>query len=194
MDLDSYKKVWNNQTKEINKISRADICKMIHSKSSSSVKWIFIIGIFEFIFTAIINNIFKINPNNYPKIDSFIIENMIWIEIISYLIMLYFLIQFYLNYKNINTFDSTKVLMKNILIVRETVKRYVFINVGFLSVISSFVLLRIIYINDLSFSIIILFIFLIIVILMLYWLFYQLLYGFLLKKLNANYKELSKLN
>lgn len=199
MDLDKYKTAWNNQPEETNKVSKLAIYKMAHSSSSSVVKWIFIIGVLEFIFVATINNVFRLNPNEYEGLDNFIVGNIIWAEIISYLIMLYFLIQFYLNFKSISTSDNTKILMKKILKVRKTVKRYVFVNVGFVTIISLFVISRMIYMKDFTnynlstyLFIIMSIILLIIVFILLYWLLYQLLYGILLRKLNKNYKELTK--
>ena len=50
MDLANYKKVWKNQPEEKNKISALEIYKMTQSKSNSIVKWIFIIGLLEFVF------------------------------------------------------------------------------------------------------------------------------------------------
>ena len=55
MDLEQYKKSWENQPKETNTVSNVDIYKMSHSKSSSIVKWIFIIGILELIFWTSLN-------------------------------------------------------------------------------------------------------------------------------------------
>ena len=53
--LDNYKKAWDNQPEEKNKVSSIEIYKMAQSKSSSIVKWIFIIGILEFAFWFAIN-------------------------------------------------------------------------------------------------------------------------------------------
>ena len=53
--LDNYKKVWKNQPEDSNKLTSVEIYKMAHSRSSSIVKWIFIIGILEFIFWTAIN-------------------------------------------------------------------------------------------------------------------------------------------
>jgi len=50
MDLANYKKVWKDQPEERNKISSLDIYKMTQSRSTSIVKWIFMIGLVEFIF------------------------------------------------------------------------------------------------------------------------------------------------
>ena len=49
MDLANYKKVWKNQPEEKNKISAIEIYKMTQEKSNSIAKWIFIIGILEFV-------------------------------------------------------------------------------------------------------------------------------------------------
>ena len=43
--LDNYKKAWENQPEENDRVNEAQIYKMAHSRSSSIVKWIFIIGI-----------------------------------------------------------------------------------------------------------------------------------------------------
>ncbi len=54
--LDKYKKAWiDQQSEETNKVSKADIYKMSKSKSSSIVKWIFIIGILELLFWTSLN-------------------------------------------------------------------------------------------------------------------------------------------
>ena len=52
--LEKYKKAWDNQPEETNKVSKIDIYKMAHSKSSSIVKWIFIIGVLEFVFVGLL--------------------------------------------------------------------------------------------------------------------------------------------
>ena len=57
MDLSNYKKAWKNQPEEENKISALEIYKMTQSKSNSIVKWIFIIGLLEFVFWFVINYI-----------------------------------------------------------------------------------------------------------------------------------------
>ena len=47
--LDNYKKAWKNQPEEASKRSTIEIYKLAHSRSASIVKWIFIIGILEFV-------------------------------------------------------------------------------------------------------------------------------------------------
>ncbi len=201
LDLEKYKKTWSNQPEETNKVSKVDIYKMAHSRSSSIVKWIFIIGLLEFAFIAFINCFFRVNPDDYEELaGNPITTYMLEIEILSYLIIIYFVVRFYFNYKSISTSDDTKTLMSKILKARKTVKAYVFINISFAFILSLISLGHIFineehantpafYITTILVSIIFISLFI-----GLYWLFYQLLYGILLKKLNRNYKELAKLD
>ncbi len=210
MDLDKYKKAWDNQPEETNKVSKVDIYKMAHSKSSSIVKWIFIIGILEFSFWLILNYFTskssymevyeKLNLTTFLKITYYI----------HYVVIITFLYIFYKNYSAISIMDGTKELLKKIFKIRRTVKLYVYYNLITFIILSIIVNVVIfsdsnklkeifktgsINISDSSFFTIMLVtqIIFLIIFLGLFWLFYQLLYGILLKKLNKNYKELSKL-
>ena len=211
MDLANYKKVWKNQPEEKNKISALEIYKMTKEKSNSIVKWIFIVGILEFVFWFAINYLSTKNgvlePYEKLKLISFI-ENFNYFH---YLVVVLFLILFYRNFSLISTVDDTKTLMKNILLVRKTVKWYVYYNL--INVVIFTIILNILIFNTpdginilsgidnesfnqehmVSVFIIVQIVFIAIMILIL-WFFYYLLYGILLKKLNKNYKELTKLN
>lgn len=198
--LDKYKKVWSNQEDSFNKVSENEIYKLAHSKSSSIVKWIFIIGILEFV---ILNSIYLIVDLDkveieYEKLG--LINFVKYATLFSYAILIYFLIQFYNNYKSITVIDATKSLMQKILQTRKTVRNYVIFNLSY-----AFILIIIITAASINsntngfdrkqlwvFGIIMFFI--AVFALGLLWLFYQLLYGFLLKKLKRNYKELAKLD
>ena len=211
MDLANYKKVWKNQPEEKNKISALEIYKMTQSKSNSIVKWIFIIGLLEFVFWFAINYLCTKNGTLEPyeklKLISFI-ENFNYFH---YVVVVLFLILFYRNFSLISTVDDTKTLMKNILLVRKTVKWYVYYNL--LNVVVFSIILNILIFNtpeginilsgidNESFNqehmmsvFIIAQIVVIAIMILILWLFYYLLYGILLKKLNKNYKELTKLN
>ena len=211
MDLANYKKVWKNQPEEKNKISALEIYKMTQSKSNSIVKWIFIIGLLEFVFWFAINYLCTKNGTLEPyeklKLISFI-ENFNYFH---YVVVVLFLILFYRNFSLISTVDDTKTLMKNILLVRKTVKWYVYYNL--INVVVFSIILNILIFNtpdginilsgidNESFNqehmmsvFIIAQIVVIAIMILILWLFYYLLYGILLKKLNKNYKELTKLN
>lgn len=197
--LENYKKTWNTQTEMPCKFSALEIYKMSHAKSSSIVKWIFIIGILEFV---LLNSLyfFMDMKEAYEEYKKMGLENFVFYsQIIAYGILFYFLVQFYLNYKRISTTDSTKKLMNKILRTRKTVRNYVFFNLSYLGLTMIVVTIASIKINidHLNNKQILLVVFLMliasVIIIGLFWLFYQLLYGILLRKLNRNYKELAKL-
>ena len=211
MDLANYKKVWKNQPEEKNKISALEIYKMTQSKSNSIVKWIFIIGLLEFVFWFAINYLGTKNGALEPYEKLNLINFIDNFNYFHYVVVVIFLILFYRNFSLISTVDDTKTLMKNILLVRKTVKWYVYYNLIYAVVFS--IILNILIFNTpdginilsgidnesfnkehiMSVFIIAQIVVLAIMILIL-WLFYYLLYGILLKKLNKNYKELTKLN
>jgi hypothetical protein len=195
--LDKYKKTWNNQPEEAHKLSKVEIYKMAHSKSTSIVKWIFIIGMLEFL---------TIIPFLFIETDTKHFEemNILWlhktIDIISCAIVAFFVIKFYLNYKSISSLDNTKTLMDKIVKTRRTVRNYIFTGLSFFAIailVMAFSSINNQFINEtpiFKIGIIAIFIFIGAIFLGLFWLFYQLLYGILLKKLNKNYKELAKLD
>lgn len=198
--LNKYKQAWENQPEDSQKVSRKEIFKMMHAKSSSVVKWIFIIGLLEFVLlnsSAFFIDLDKVKLE-YEKLG--LLNFVIVTSIIMYCIVFYFIYKFYINYKKISTTDDTRQLMNSILKTRKTVKNYVLINLVHLII---YVIIGMISattdsLGDLSTSKKILFILLLFigcaVVLLVFWLFYQLLYGILLKKLNRNYKELAKLD
>ncbi|MCI2227935.1 hypothetical protein MC378_02065 [Polaribacter sp. MSW13] len=198
--LENYKKAWGNQPEETNKLSALEIYKLAQSKSSSIVKWIFIIGILEFV---VLNSLYFFVDmeeayNEYKKIG---LENFIhYSQVLAYVIIFYYLVLFYLNYQKISTSDSTRVLMKKIIKTRKTVRNYVLFNLSYMAITMIIVMvaeinLKIEELNTKQILLIILLTLVITIIgLGILWLFYQLLYGILLKKLNRNYKELAKLN
>ena len=198
--LDNYKKAWKNQPEKPSKRSTIEIYKLAHSRSASIVKWIFIIGILEFVIFNALSFFMDIDKTN-EKLNTLGLERFIfYFNFIYYVVLTYFLILFYLNYKRISVIDNTRVLMKKILVTRKTVKRYVIFNLAITALIVIIVTITTLQ-NEFDVvggtNIILITVILIALLgltLGIMWLFYQLLYGFLLKKLNTNYKELSKLN
>ena len=209
MDLSNYKKTWKNQPEDENKISVLEIYKMTQSKSNSIVKWIFIIGLLEFVFWFVINYIGTKNGDleSFEKLN--IINYIDVFDYFNYLVSAVFLILFYRNFSLISTTDSTKKLMKNILLVRKTVKFYVYYNLIYAIVF--FIIFNILIFKtpnginiisgidnfnqeDMMTDFILAEIAAIAILILILWLFYYLLYGILLKKLTKNYKELTRLN
>ena len=187
------------------------IYKMTQSKSNSIVKWILIIGLLEFVFWFAVNYLGTKNGALDPFEKLNLINFIDNFNYFHYVVVVLFLLLFYRNFSLITTVDDTKKLMKNILLVRKTVKWYVYCNL--INVVIFSVILNILIFNtpdginilsgieNESFNqehmrsvFIITQIVVIAVMILILWLFYYLLYGILLKKLNKNYKELTKLN
>lgn len=210
MDLAEYKKAWENQPEEENKVSSLEIYKMTQSKSTSIVKWIFFIGLAEFALWTALNILFSglSYIEIYEKLDMMKFINFTYY--LHFPVVILFLTIFYRNFKSVSTIDDTKTLMKKIIRVRRTVKFYVLYNI--LGTIVLMIIFNIIIVNTpgaiktiyehegliideskmLSVYIVSQAI-VIVVVLLFQFLFYYLLYGILLKKLKRNYKELTKL-
>lgn len=200
-ELELLKKDWKKTENNFPSVSEEDIYKMTHSKSSSIVKWIFYISLFELslgVILALIN----------PQIETNIIYPK-WLEIIGYItipVLLCFIYMFYKNYKSITATDSVRKLLKTILKTRKTVKYYVLFNLVFAGVFSA-VAIFIAYIQnsggyekfnetahfkEYAILIVVIVLFSALFVGLFYGIYY-LLYGILLKRLNRNYKELKKL-
>lgn len=207
-DLDLLKKDWKKQEENLPKLSYKELYKLIWKRSSSIVKWIFIISIVEFALSMVLN--FAIADKDYWKrMEQYnLTEFTIAVYVISTLITFYFIYQFYRNYRKINSTDSASILMKNILKTRKTVKyyiTYVLISSALVFLGTIFIMLRSHAItaetgtSDMSFDasqwaiFIVGTLLLLAVVLGVVWLIYRLVYGILLRRLNRNYKELKNL-
>lgn len=209
-ELELLKKDWQKQDKSYPKLTYNEIYKMILKKSSSIVKWIFIISLLEFAFWTLISFAFK-DSESITRFKEYNAENiLIPLSVVGYLILIYFFYLFYKNYRTISATDSAKKLMENILKTRRTVRNYVAFNLIYLFV-STFIALGLLFQRDDSFADIIskasangelfklyattilatLFALALVILLILG--FYYLIYGILLKRLNINYRELKKL-
>ncbi|OXG00164.1 hypothetical protein BC749_102266 [Flavobacterium araucananum] len=207
-ELDLLKKDWKKNTDSFDQISEKEIYKMIHKKSSSTVKWILIISILEVLFWTV--------SNFFSSVDDILIKikhpEMIFLGDVlmyfNYIVVLVFIYIFYKRYKTISTVESTKLLMSNILKTRKTVQYYVWYNLGMIVISSIFsFFIGFIYNPDMAFIREKLaskgfatlftagtFIFITLLLLGMFWCFYRLLYGTLLKRLYVNYKELKKID
>ncbi|MCC4230587.1 hypothetical protein [Zunongwangia profunda] len=208
--LELLKKNWKKQEATLPKVSYDEIYKMIWKRSSSIVKWIFIISIFEFVIGVLLNVGLadKEYWNSLEQLD--LKEVTIWIYGINYLITLFFVFRFYMNYRRINATSSAKKLMRDIIRTRKTVKSYILYVLISLAIVTLAYVYIIIYhhiqetqvtdntpyvfdaLDWLKFTgitVIAIGIFLAVI-----WFFYQLLYGILLRRLKKNYTQLENLD
>ncbi|MEM0542073.1 hypothetical protein WFZ85_05565 [Flavobacterium sp. j3] len=209
-ELDLLKKAWKKENHSFEQVSEKEIYKMLHKKSSSIVKWILIISILEIILWSGIGILF----NTDDAIKSLHAEDfLIYLKIltyVNYLVVGGFIYLFYKNYTKISTITSTKQLMSDILKTRKTVQNYVWYNLSmiFFCTLLGFAI-GFLYNPDMSalkekmahdqshwilIKVILILGFALVILISAFWLFYRLLYGILLRKLNANYKELKKID
>jgi hypothetical protein len=203
-ELDLLKKDWKKSENSFQQITEVDIYKMIHKKSSSIVRWILIISILEVLLWTGVNVVFNTDDYLRQMHSEHLINYFRILTIFNYVVIAVFIYFFYINYRNISATNSTKQLMKDILRTRKTVKYYVWYNLGMivLSSIAGFVLAFSINpkmtqithnLKAMVITICVLVVFLIVFV-GLFWLFYHLIYGTLLKKLFKNYNELKKID
>ncbi|MDR9456058.1 MAG: hypothetical protein RI572_01500 [Salegentibacter sp.] len=208
-ELDILKKDWKQQEASLPKLSYNEIYKMLWKKSSSIVKWIFIISILELLFWGVLNILLS-DGEFWKRMEIIHLKEFtVGVYVLSYAVTFYFIYRFYQNYKKISSTDDAATLMKNILTTRKTVKYYV----GFIIISTALTSLVYAYFTifhhaattevtdpaKYSFSItqwLVLtsaIIFGLAIFLGALWLFYRLLYGILLNRLNKNYKDLKNL-
>jgi len=207
-ELDLLKKDWKKKENSFSQLSEKEIYKMLHRKSSSIVKWILIISIIEVLVWTSISIIYSTDEylkslNHEELVIYFRVFNFF-----NYGVILAFIYMFYKNYRNISTTASTRSLMSNILKTRKTVQYYVWYNLFMIVIglITGFILafsfnpeigiLKERMVNEGKYMAITIGILILSIVIAvgIFWLFYRILYGILLRKLLVNYKELKKID
>lgn len=211
-ELELLKTKWQEREQELPTLTYKDIYKMLLKKSSSIVKWIFVISIAEILFWIALG---YVSPESNKELltDIGLQSTLNVVYAIHYVIIAVFLVLFYINYRNIRVTDTIKTLMHNIIKTRKTVKYFVIYNVAG-------TLLALLYINMYFFtkkeelytlitkgndaygaipqesftSIFFIAQFVVGILLIAFILvFYRVIYGILLKRLKNNYDELAKI-
>ena len=205
-ELELLKRDWKKNDSNFTQVSENEIYKMQFKSSGSIVKWIFIISVIELLLAPIIGLLFN-GSESYNALEKYHIKTImtVW-SIINYVVIVYFIYKFYVNYKSINANDTVKGLLKNIINTRKTVKNYVTYNlimgtIAFVIIFISTVLYEpkiIELIKQIGgakgYLVVFLAYFVLFGVLMIIiWLFYKLIYGLLIRRLNRNYKELEKI-
>ncbi len=196
--LDLLKKDWKKQESSLPKLSFEDITKLIHKKSSSIVKWIFIISVLEFLLPHLVYFLVDFKKGatkGYLELGNFYIV----INIVFYTIVLVFIYLFYRNYRSISANSNPKVLMQNIIKTRKIVKYYIWFSLSMIPLVGGVLFYKAIYSEEflekipegtnmmVVWGIVVLVLLLLVCV---FYLFYRLIYGTLLNKLKANYNEL----
>ncbi|HHC80211.1 MAG TPA: hypothetical protein ENK46_10050 [Flavobacteriia bacterium] len=197
--LELLKKNWKKLDHTLPKLSREEISNLIHKKSSSIVKWIFIISLLEFIIPNILLLFADFDKYTTETRALGLLNFSIIFNTITYIVIIYFIYRFYKNYQSISADSNPKVLMQNIIKTRRSVKHYIWFNLAMIPIISLVTLYKKFSTPDFleklpegTSMLLVWFLtfVLVAVIVTLTWLFYRLLYGILLHKLKKNYNEL----
>ena len=214
-ELDLLKKNWHKDTHLQNMFSEEDIYAMLQKKSSSVVKWIFYISLFEFglgIVASFLLSLTKANDEGTTLLKKIgLYEFNLVLNVVIYSVVLFFIYRFYKMYSRINSEKNVKDLINSILKTRKVVKQYIAFNLTTLAIIIVFFgsygisesystiaskngeLHSEMPIHLLLLGVLIL-ILIATFITVIAWFIYKLLYGILLKRLNRNYDELKKLD
>lgn len=198
-ELDLLKQDWKRQEKSLPQVDSNEIRVMMHKRSTSIVKWIFIISIVEFVFWIGIESLSYFD-NSLEMIKDLGLGTFYRASLIlNYVMIAVFISLFFMNFRKIKTNDSVKSLMKNIIKTRKAVKAYVWFNVLFFSITFLIVCFAAysqeLVDQSLKVKLITLGLFFVVfvVILLLLIGFYKLLYGILTKRLHKNYEALRKI-
>lgn len=206
-ELEVLKKEWQTREQVFPKYSSKEIYPMMLKKSSSMVKWIFIISIAEIVLWTVLY--FLIPESSKRFQEGMGLNNVFaWINILNYLVVFVFIYLFYRNHQKIQATNTIKELMSNILKTRRTVHYFVYYNIGMAALLLLFVniyyyynqdkLMQILHTDEFYSTIppevfikvnivagLILIAFLVV--------FYWVIYGLLLRRLKRNYKELKRI-
>ncbi|WP_299334037.1 hypothetical protein [uncultured Psychroserpens sp.] len=208
-ELELLKKDWQSNTTQVeHQLTEKELYPMMHKKSSSIVKTLFYISVAELIFWIIINSIPYFSSEEYRAELASMYGNsgvLLGITIFSYAVILGFVYLLYKAYKSISVTDNAKRLMESIIKTRKIIKYYVIYNLVMAFLSMTFGLYYTVYENPevseqfAKFSDKQMFFAMVIMVLaiaffvLIFWIFYRIIYGILLRRLNRNYKELKKL-
>lgn len=210
-ELELLKKDWQNKEDHLPKLSYDEIYKMIWKKSSSIVKWIFYISLIEFVLPHLLYLIPSMRKNLHIYSDLGLTNVIFVVSIVQYIVIFYFIYQFYRRYREISVLDNAKELTSNILKTRKTVKHYVIFSLSMILLTFAMLIVGIYFSDNIldilelrgkldsappeKIKLIIMGSFAIFGLLFTFILggIYFLLYGLLTRKLRRNYRELKKL-
>ena len=213
-ELELLKKDWQKKEKDLPKLSFDEIYQMLWKRSSSIVKWIFYISIIELLFWLVMN-VFPFfyqpfNENLEKTYGSGEEGVIIAIAVFSTVIVLAFTYYLFRSYRSISTVDNVRSLMKNILRTRKIVRYYVVYNLVLGVLITIYTIYSLCTNDEKTINMLealrengseVRFWFFTGLMVLVgigfmvgfIWLFYRLIYGILLKRLQKNYEELERL-
>lgn len=215
-DLDSFKKTWQEQPVQP-KYDDNEILKMLNKKSRNYMKYIFWISVAEFLFFSLMGIFYLVNSNEFDSLLN-ILEKMgvqrndtiqnsldtiyLIIKILSLLVTGFFVIKFYQNYRKIKIEEDLKLFIIRIITFKKTVNAFILTNIGLLLIVIGALTAFAFYIFNsqqihLSRSSLMSFIIAIsvstILCVTLIWIYYRLVYGIIMSRLDKNLNQLKEI-
>ncbi|WP_426279096.1 beta-carotene 15,15'-monooxygenase [Chryseobacterium sp. S-02] len=216
-DLDSFKKTWQQQPVQ-EKYDNTEILQMLNKKSRNYVKYIFWISVVELLFFSGIglfyiikgdeSNSFlrlleRLGAQKTPEIIANFDTIYFAIKLLSLLVTAYFVFKFYQNYHKIKIEENLKGFITRIIKFKKTVNAFILISIAILLVfIMTFTAFIFYALNsqniepkssDLMIVIAIIIVSTILCVLLI-WLYYKLVYGIIIRKLDKNLKQLKDID
>lgn len=215
-DLDSFKKTWQEQPVQ-QKYDHGAILEMLNKKSRNYVKYILWISVVEFIFFSVLglfyilqgkeSNSFisileKLGARKTTELEGSLDSIYVVLKVLSLSITAYFVYKFYQNYKKIKIEENLKKLILKIIQFKKTVNAFILINIILLISFTSIFTLFIFYVlntqnievtNSTLTGFIIGTIISTAVAVLLIWLYYKIVYGIIMRKLDKNLRQLKEI-
>lgn len=212
-DLDSFKKAWQEQPVQ-QKYDNSEILKMLNRKSRNYVKYIFWISVFEFLFFSVIglfyffkgeetngflNVLEKLGARKTPEVENNFDSIYLILKILSLLVTAYFVYKFYQNYRKIKIEENLKGLITRIIKFKKTVNAFILISIVLLVAFTSIFTVFIFYalnsqnVEPANSAVTIFIIGTVLstgLCVLLIWLYYRLVYGIIMRKLDKNLTQL----
>ncbi|MDQ0593010.1 magnesium-transporting ATPase (P-type) [Chryseobacterium ginsenosidimutans] len=216
-DLDSLKKTWQEQPVQ-EKYDNSEILQMLNRKSRNYVKYIFWISVAEFIFFSVLglfyiiqgkeSNSFisileKLGARKTTELEGSLDNIYVVLKIMSLSITAYFVYKFYQNYKKIKIEENLKKLILKIIQFKKTVNAFILINILLLIAFTSIFTVFVFYIlntqnievtNSALTGFVLAIIISTVLAVLLIWLYYKLVYGIIMRKLDRNLKQLKEID
>lgn len=216
-DLHSLKKAWQEQPVQ-QKYGDNEILKMLNRKSRNYVKYIFWISVAEFLFITAIGLFYiiqgkesssylkileRLGVNKTLELETTFDNVFLVLKILSLSITAYFVYKFYQNYKNIKIEENLKNFILKIINFKKTVNAFILINIFLLIAVTSIFTIFVFYIintqnidvsnSSLTGFIVGIIISTILAVLMV-WLYYRVVYGIIIRKLDKNLNQLQEID
>lgn len=212
-ELELLKKDWQKQEQKLPKLTYDELYAMIWKRSSSIVKWIFIISIIEFALPHLLYLIPSAREGLTFYDELGLKYLILGLTVLQYAVVFYFIYQFYQRYREISVLDNARELMRKIIRTRKTVKNYIIFALSIFLLTFLFIAIGILFSDgdsflkvfelegksvnmttqQLKFLISGIMIAMGVVCTALLGLIYFLIYGLLLRKLGRNYSDLKRL-